>query len=156
VALVLYWFLVQLVSSYTQNACAYLSNFHISNHSVHVYFFHMVEICSQRRDRMCCFCNAIIKGGKLKRHIKSHKITHEEVAYILKKNTNEQNKGFERKRIKGMYNYNVAHLTQTELMTERKPKKQDEVRMCMKCKRFFFQIVHSINIKRNVQMSQRQ
>ena len=83
---------------------------------------------------MCCFCSVVTKGGKLK----THKNTHKEVATILQKTTNEQNKWFENKRTEGMYKYNLAHLTDSELMRERKPKKLDEFRMCMKCKKTFF------------------
>jgi len=88
---------------------------------------------------MCVYCNKIITGGKLKRHIKSHKNTHAEVTEILKKPVNEQNKWFEQKRIEGIYKYNIDNLdtlSSEQLLRQRKPKKQDEIRMCGKCKRF--------------------
>lgn len=88
---------------------------------------------------MCVFCSKIIEGGKLKRHITSHKKTHEEVAAILKKPVEEQNKWFEEKRHEGIYKYNMHHLddNDTKLMRERKPKTPDELRMCLACKKFF-------------------
>nr|XP_034316182.1 uncharacterized protein LOC117685768 isoform X2 [Crassostrea gigas] len=95
----------------------------------------------ERPGRMCVFCSKIIEGGKLKRHITSHKKTHEEVAAILKKPVEEQNKWFEEKRHEGIYKYNMHHLddNDTKLMRERKPKTPDELRMCLACKKFFFQ-----------------
>ena len=89
---------------------------------------------------MCIFCQKVIEGGKLKRHIKTHKKTHEEVAAILKRPVQEQNKWFKAKRIEGMYQYNITHLDSeddTDLMRERKPKNPDNLRMCLQCKRFF-------------------
>ncbi|XP_065932684.1 uncharacterized protein [Magallana gigas] len=93
----------------------------------------------ERPGRMCVFCSKIIEGGKLKRHITSHKKTHEEVAAILKKPVEEQNKWFEEKRHEGIYKYNMHHLddNDTKLMRERKPKTPDELRMCLACKKFF-------------------
>lgn len=88
---------------------------------------------------MCCFCKKMISGGKLKRHIRTHKKTHEEVAAILKKPVQDQNKWFDKKRSEGMYLYNMSHLhiDDCKLMRERKPKKPDQLRMCLGCKRFF-------------------
>ena len=94
-------------------------------------------LCFQRPGRMCCFCEKIITGGKLKRHFITHRHTHEEVANILLKPKNEQNKLFEHKRTEGMYLYNVAHLSYSKLMRERLPKTPDSLRMCLNCKRFF-------------------
>lgn len=88
---------------------------------------------------MCVYCDKIITGGKLKRHIKSHQKTHADVAETLKKPVQEQNKWFERKRIEGIYKYNtenIVNLTNEQMMRERKPKKKDEIRMCNECKCF--------------------
>ena len=87
---------------------------------------------------MCFFCDKIISGGKLKRHIKTHK-SNEEVSNILKKSIQEQNRWIKIKRREGMYKYNLTHLdtlSDERLMRERKPKNKDQVMMCVECKRF--------------------
>lgn len=49
-----------------------------------------------------------------------------------------QNKFFEEKRIEGMYEYNMANLEDSnKIMRERKPKTEDKVRLCGKCRKFF-------------------
>ena len=76
----------------------------------------------------------------MKRHISTHKSSHEEVAAILKRPVQEQNKWFESKRIEGMYEYNLKYLDsmdEAKFMRERKTKSPDNVRMCGNCKRFF-------------------
>ncbi|KAJ8299368.1 hypothetical protein KUTeg_023428 [Tegillarca granosa] len=97
------------------------------------------QIKKVRPGRMCCFCKKVIEGGKLKRHIFTHKKTHEEVAAILKKTKQEQNKWVDEKRSEEIYLYNMTHLDvdESELMRERKPKSSDSLRMCLGCKRFF-------------------
>ncbi|KAJ8322440.1 hypothetical protein KUTeg_000014 [Tegillarca granosa] len=46
----------------------------------------------ERPDIMCCFCKKVIEGGKLKRLMFTQKKIHEELAAILKKTKQEQNK----------------------------------------------------------------
>lgn len=84
----------------------------------------------------------MIKGGKLKRHItRKHKME-SEIQSILKKDKNEQNKFFEKKRIDGIYEYNSKILKETPkkdtLLRERNSKTADNsrLRMCSRCKKF--------------------
>ncbi|XP_061187725.1 uncharacterized protein LOC133195795 isoform X2 [Saccostrea echinata] len=93
----------------------------------------------KKPDRMCVFCNKVIVGGKLKRHIMSHQDTHSEVKEILQQPVETQNKWFNQKRIEGIYQYNLKHLNlgDDKLMRERRPQKPDSLRMCNECKRFY-------------------
>ncbi|XP_062616565.1 uncharacterized protein LOC134278261 [Saccostrea cucullata] len=97
------------------------------------------KIEKQRPARMCVFCNKVIVGGRLKNHIMRHQNTHNEVKEILQQPSEVQVKWFNQKRIEGIYQYNLKHLNfgDDQLMRERRPKKQDSLRMCNECKRFY-------------------
>ncbi|XP_053389498.1 uncharacterized protein LOC123565665 [Mercenaria mercenaria] len=91
--------------------------------------------------RFCIYCDKTVKGGKLKRHIMTHKNTEDEVKSILLEPKSVQNRFFEKKRIEGIFKYNTEQLAKQEdehtLLRERKPKNEDSVRMCSGCHRFF-------------------
>lgn len=93
----------------------------------------------QKPKRYCSYCKKIISGGKLKRHIlRIHKLE-EDVKHAMLQQKEIQNQFFEQKRKEGIYEYNLTVLSRgsNELMRERKPKYEDQVRMCGGCNSFY-------------------
>lgn len=80
----------------------------------------------------------MVKNGKLSRHIKRKHKTDPEVAEVLRQPKGAQIQFFDKKRREGIYEFNLNALStdSTNLMRERKPKLEDNVRVCSECKKF--------------------
>ena len=85
------------------------------------------------------YCESIVHDGKLKRHIKRKHKSNQEVQDILKRPKSIQDIFFDKKRREGIYEFNVCLLAEGKeaKMRERKPKLEDQLRVCLDCNGYF-------------------
>ena len=94
----------------------------------------------RKPQRPCPFCDKVIGGGKLKRHItRKHKQVPEVKAALLLSPT-KQKEMFTKWRSDGIYQRNIVAIKdrRDDLLRERRKtsSEKDELRMCTKCKKF--------------------
>jgi chorismate mutase len=85
------------------------------------------------------YCESIVHDGKLKRHIKRKHKSKQEVQDILKEPKSIQDIFFDKKRREGIYEFNVNLLAEGKeaKMRERKPKYEDQLRVCLDCNGYY-------------------